>query len=306
MSVVYAVLHATLGILIPVPNIVVIIVAYKLIKAKRAKGYVFIINLAVADLLVGLMCVVETLDDLYDGDFDKNLTFCLLRICFTISPCVGSVLTLLLISLDRWLAVTRPLHYHKTVTNRTVSAALAALWGLSFSVGNLPLIAPQLQQTNYTGVCGLLYSTKNQYLYIICFVVFMPVFLTLICAQILLGRTAHLQRQRIRQVSVGPAPPRSADLRHFKALRTVLVVIVCFSVSWGPYYMAGLVQASCARCHLKALLRDELFLLGELNSLLNPLIYAFCSNDIKSRVCQAGWWKKISRARALQLRHNKN
>ncbi|XP_066566430.1 glucose-dependent insulinotropic receptor-like [Amia ocellicauda] len=262
MTTVYAVLHALLSLLIPIPNLVLIVIVCKLIKRTQAKGYIFIINLAAADLLVGLMCVVETLDDVYDGDFDRSLTSCLLRIGFTISPCVASVLTLLCISLDRWLAVSLPLRYCKMVTNRTILAVLVALWSLSFLVGNLPLIAPSLQQTNYTGFCGLLYSTGNHYLYVICFIVFMPVLLILLYVHIIMARIAFWQQRRIQQAGV-LASPFTVHRPHFKALRTILVVILGFCLSWGPYYITGLLQAACPQCNLKDLLKDPLFLLGE-------------------------------------------
>ncbi|KAK1162544.1 glucose-dependent insulinotropic receptor-like [Acipenser oxyrinchus oxyrinchus] len=281
---VYAALHGFLGVLIPLANIVVIVTVYKLMKKKQYKGYILIINLAAADVLVGLMCIVEAIDDVYDGDFDKDITFCLLRICLTITPCIGSILTLMLISLDRYLAVKLPLQYRRIVNTKTLFSVLIALWTFSFVVGHLPLIAPKLQQSNYAGFCGLLYSTKNEYLYVICGTVFIPVFLTLICLHVNLGRMACIQHRQIQRTRVGAVSP--LYLRRFKAARTVLIVTICFAWSWGPYYITGIIQATCSDYDLKDLLKDFLFFLGETNSLMNPLIYAFYSKDIRSYLCK--------------------
>ncbi|KAG9494214.1 hypothetical protein GDO78_001848, partial [Eleutherodactylus coqui] len=283
---IYAALHIALSILIPAANILVIVILSKLLKKKRYKSYIFILNLAAADLLVGLMCILEALDDFLDDEFDTSLFLCLLRLCFTVTPCIGSILTLLLISLDRYLAVMMPLYYIKIMNTKCVGISLAVLWVVSFFVGHMPLITPSLQHSNYTGVCGLFYAAKSDYLYVLCFVIFLPALVTIVCLHTAVGRVAYLhyrQIQRTRAVSGLPSnhPARSS---HFKAARTVLIVIICFALSWGPYYIIGIIQATCTSCKLVDMLKDILFVLGEANSLLNPIIYTFSCRDIRSNL----------------------
>ncbi|XP_078521592.1 glucose-dependent insulinotropic receptor-like [Lissotriton helveticus] len=280
----YAVLHSLLSILIATTNIMVIVVLSKQLKKSQGKNFIFIINLAAADLLVGLMCIVEALDDLYDGDFDSDLSFCLLRLCLTVTPCVSSMLTLLLISVDRYLAVVRPLYYWKIMNMKCVIVLLGGLWVMAFFVGHIPLIYPSLQRDNYNGSCGLFYAAKNDYLYILCFSIFLPSLVSLICLHVAVGKIAYIHHQRIQSTCVRSGPPFAYPPAnsHFKAIRTVLIIIVCFTISWGPYYVVGLVQATCPSCDMTELLRDPLFFLGETNSLLNPLIYSFYCRDIRS------------------------
>uniref|UniRef100_K7FDE4 G-protein coupled receptors family 1 profile domain-containing protein n=1 Tax=Pelodiscus sinensis TaxID=13735 RepID=K7FDE4_PELSI len=279
----YAVLHCLLGFFIPSANLLVIVVVYRLMKKKEGRSYMFILNLAAADLLVGLMCIAEALDDFLDGDFDKNLSYCLLRICMGMTPCIGSILTLLLISLDRYLAVRLPLYYPTLLNKKPMVFSLTLLWVVSILFGHMPLISPSLQQSNYTGYCGLLYAAKSDYLYVTCFGIFIPSLLVIICLHISVGRIAYSQHKRIWRTCL-PAEPLTAHLRHFKALRTVLIVIVGFTICWGPYYLAGFVQATCNSCNLADVMMDTLFLLGEINSLFNPLIYALYSKDIRSQL----------------------
>ncbi|XP_040285884.1 glucose-dependent insulinotropic receptor [Bufo bufo] len=283
-SSIYAALHILLSIFIPAANILVIVILSKLLKKKHCKSYIFILNLAAADLLVGLMCIMEALDDLFDGDFDGNLFFCLLRLCFTITPCIGSMLTLLLISLDRYLAVRMPLYYIKIMNSKCVGISLAVLWVVSFFVGHMPLITPSLQHSNYTGICGLFYAAKSDYLYVLCFVIFLPALVTIVCLHTAVGRIAYIHHRRIQRTrTIGGLPnTHPAHSSQFKAARTVLIVIICFALSWGPYYITGIIQATCTSCKLVDLLKDILFALGEANSLLNPIIYTFSCRDIRS------------------------
>ncbi|CAH2247151.1 glucose-dependent insulinotropic receptor-like [Pelobates cultripes] len=281
-SLIYAVLHIILSILIPTANIVVIVILSKILKKNHCKSYIFILNLAAADLLVGLMCILEALDDMFDGDFDKNLFFCLLRLCFTVTPCIGSILTLLLISLDRYLAVTLPLSYSKIMNMKSICALLTVLWTIAFIIGHMPLIFPSLQQINYSGICGLFYAAKSDYLYILCFLVFLPALVTIVCLHTAVGRIAYSHHKRIQRTRAVLPTNHPTQSSNFKAARTVLIVIICFTLSWGPYYITGIIQATCTSCKLVDLLKDILFVLGELNSLLNPIIYTFYCREIRS------------------------
>uniref|UniRef100_A0A8C3CB86 G-protein coupled receptors family 1 profile domain-containing protein n=1 Tax=Cairina moschata TaxID=8855 RepID=A0A8C3CB86_CAIMO len=271
--------------LIPPANLLVIVAVYQLMRRQPGTGYIYILNLATADLLVGVMCISEALDDILDGDFDRSKSFCLLRIAMSMTPCIGSILTLLLISLDRYLAVRLPLSYPTLPKKMPVVLSLIVLWMLSFLFGHLPLIFPSLQQSNYTGYCGLLYAAKSEYLYTICFGIFAPSLLVLVCLHVSVGSIAYLQHKRLQHACAQAGSLRSR-LRHFKALRTVLIVIIGFGLSWGPYLVGGTVQAACSSCNLSDTLKDALFLLGETNSLINPLIYALHSKDIRSHLAK--------------------
>ncbi|XP_066477622.1 glucose-dependent insulinotropic receptor [Tiliqua scincoides] len=282
VSIVYAVIHAILSILIPSANVLVIIVIYQLRKKKPCRNYIFILNLAAADLLVGVMCIGEAYDHATKDLFDTELTLCLLRICLSITPCIGSILTLLLVSLDRYLAVKLPLYYPTLMSKRPIVFALVILWTVSFLVGHLPLIAKPLQQPKFLNYCGILNATKSDYLYIICFGIFIPALLTLVCLHVSVGRIAYLHHKQIQHACLC-TDTTVAHLRHFKALRTVLVVIICFILFWGPYYVAALVRAICSSCNLSVGVKDFLFLLGEINSLINPFIYSLYSKDIKTQ-----------------------
>ncbi|KAM9274788.1 glucose-dependent insulinotropic receptor-like [Cariama cristata] len=285
VNILYAVLHSLLSCLIPPANLLVIVAVYQLMKKQPGTSYVYILNLAAADLLVGMTCITEAVDNILDGDFDRSKSFCLLRIAMSMTPCIGSILTLLLISLDRYLAVTLPLSYPTLLKKTPTVLSLVVLWMLSFLFGYLPLILPSLQRGNYTGYCGLLYAAKSEYLYVICFGIFAPSLLVLVCLHVSVGSIAYVQHTRLRHACAQAGPLRARP-RHFKALRTVLIVLVGFSLSWGPYLVGGTVQAACSSCNLAGPLKDALFLLGETNSLINPLIYALYCRDIRRHLAK--------------------
>ncbi|GAB0193826.1 glucose-dependent insulinotropic receptor-like [Grus japonensis] len=257
VSLLYVVLHSLLSCLIPPANLLVIVAVYQLMRKQPGTSYVYILNLATADLLVGMMCNAEMLDDILDRDFDRSKSFCLLHIAMSMTSCVGSILTLLLISLDRYLAVTLPLSY--------------------------PILLKKMPRGNYTGYRGLLYAAKSEHLYAICFSIFAPSLLVLVCLHVSVSSIAYVQHTWLRHTCAQTGPLCAHPCR-FKALRTVLIILISFSLSWGPYLVGGTVQAACSSCSLAGPLKDTLFLLGETNSLINPLIYALYSKDIRSHL----------------------
>ncbi|XP_051482564.1 glucose-dependent insulinotropic receptor-like [Apus apus] len=271
-----AVLHSLLSCLILPANLLVMVAVCQLMRKQPSTSYAYILNLATADLLVGVMCIPEALDDILDGGFSHSKSFCLLHVAMSMTPCIGSILTLLLISLDRYLAVMLPLSYPTLLRRTPLVLSLVVLWILSLLFGHLPLILPSLQQGNYTGYCGLLYVAKSEYLYTLCFGVFAPSLLVLVGLHVWVGSVACRQHARLQHTR----RPR------FKALRTVLLILVGFSLSWGPYLVGGIVQAACSSCSLASPLKDALFLLGETNSFINPLIYALYSKDIRSHLAK--------------------
>lgn len=278
----YVVLRSLLSCLIPPANLLVMVAVCQLLRKQPGPSYVYILNLATADLLVGVTCFTEALGDVLHS-FDQSKSLCLLRVAVSVTPCIGSILTLLLISLDRYLAVMLPLSYPTLLKKTPVVLSLVALWTLSFFFGHLPLILPSLQRGNYTGYCGLLYVAKSEYLYVICFGIFAPSLLALLCLHVWVGSIASLQHRRLWHGGARARPPR---LRRCRALRTVLIVLMGFCLSWGPYLVGGTVQAACSSCNLAGPLEDALFLLGETNSLINPLIYALHCRDIRSHLAK--------------------
>lgn len=128
-------LHSFLSCLIPLANLLVIVVIYQLMRKQPGTSQVYVLNLATAALLVGVMCITEVLDDILDRDFDCNKSFCLLRIAVSMVPCIGSILTLLLISLDGYLAVTLPLSYPTLLKKKPMVLSLV-LWIPSFLFGH--------------------------------------------------------------------------------------------------------------------------------------------------------------------------
>lgn len=83
----------------------------------------------------------------------------------------------------------------------------------------------------------------------------------------------------------------SNDLSKWKAVKVVLFTTLSFVVTWVPYFIACMMYFSCDEnttpdlCErLKYSIASPLSILGFVNSLLNPLIYAWWHNGFRNSV----------------------
>lgn len=100
----------------------------------------FVVTLAVTDLLLGLLVLpLSAALELRDGKWPLGGILCNIYISMDVFLCTASILTLLAISVDRYLAITAPLNYSRRVTPLRVILALIAIWALSLTVSFVPI-----------------------------------------------------------------------------------------------------------------------------------------------------------------------
>ncbi|XP_017848122.1 octopamine receptor Oamb isoform X2 [Drosophila busckii] len=125
----------------------------------------FIVNLAVADLLVGLAVLPfsatwEVFKVWIFGD-----VWCRIWLAVDVWMCTASILNLCAISLDRYVAVTRPVTYPSIMSTKKAKSLIAGIWVLSFVICFPPLVGwkdqkAAVQATSYTrGNYTLYYAT---------------------------------------------------------------------------------------------------------------------------------------------------
>jgi len=105
----------------------------------RGTTHYFIANLAVADLLLGVAVLpfsatLETIDRWVFGE-----TFCDVWAALDVLCCTASILSLCVISVDRYVGVTRPLRHSAIMTERRAGWVVVGVWLLSFAISVAPL-----------------------------------------------------------------------------------------------------------------------------------------------------------------------
>ena len=105
----------------------------------RSVTHYFIANLAAADLLLSSTVLPFSATSEVLGRWVFGRPFCSAWAALDVLCCTASILSLCVISVDRYLAVSYPLRYPAMATGRRGLVAVTALWGLSAAISVGPL-----------------------------------------------------------------------------------------------------------------------------------------------------------------------
>lgn len=288
----------------------------------------FIVSLAVTDLLLGLLVLPFSALLQLNDEWPLGPVFCNFYISMDVMLCTASILTLLTISVDRYLAVTMPLRYASLVLPWRVAVAMASVWTVSVAVSFLPIHlgwntangtvqnqGPWAQE----GKCH--FELNRPYVLTDSLLTFYLPLVAMCWTYLQILRIARAQAKRI--ISVRPAfvtsynsrnnPTTSTTLvssvttvalREHKATVTLAAVIGAFVVCWLPYFILFTLLGLKEHPDPSTLPEFQIVQwLGYANSALNPILYAALNRDFRSAYthllrCRcpiySGWRKRRS------------
>ena len=104
-------------------------------KLRRKLTSIIIVNLAAADFLVGLFVMpFGVLQLVVQDEWILGRFACRLWVSLDVICCTASIVTLCVISIDRFLGVHHPLRYSRIVTRRKLYLAAGLIWAFSIAV----------------------------------------------------------------------------------------------------------------------------------------------------------------------------
>lgn len=281
-----------------VGNVLVVLVVLKNPCMRSVTNY-FLVNLAISDILVCLFCVpINLLSNLFSG-WVFGSVMCKMVPFFQGLSVSASVNTLMAISIDRYIAICRPLQHH--VTRKAARCTIAVIWTVSAAIMS-PWIVYYNQidfstpvQTIY--VCGQTWPTETMEqryflgaIFLTCYTI--PLVFISVCYALIAYRV-------IRRQSPGVVSSLSLRLRRsrVRALEMLVVVVILFALSWLPtyaiqlrkYYGGEFVVTGPEFYLVAMVLTPVAQWLGSANSCFNPFIYCFFStrfrNGFRNLVC---------------------
>ncbi|XP_009930647.2 glucose-dependent insulinotropic receptor [Opisthocomus hoazin] len=295
---------AVLASLIITANALVAIALLCLIQKTGSKGLYFVLNLAVADAVVGFTVTGLAVDKL-SQPFHPPQIFCVLRMAFVTCSSAASILSLLLVAWDRHLAVRKPFHYFQLVTGLRVGVRLVGLWLVAAAIGFLPVLNPafQIPTQEKCSFFGVFHPAYTLTVFCAGFFPALLLFIYLYCDMLKIASVHVQQIREVEQAGLAGGCPPPCPATDMKAMRTVAALIGCFSMSWLPFFVASVVQTACPACFPHKVIEDYLWLLGLGNSLLNPLLYAYRQKDVRTQLARLA--AAVKRMVLLHLRNGR-
>ena len=241
----------------------------------RTGTYTILVSLAISDLLVG--CVSLPLWMYISLRRVRKGPLYTIFLSFDIFSALASIFHLTTVSLERWLAISRPFVYEKLSTVH-YSLILCGAWLTAFAVAairpaldraasNNPhrIYTPFLLLVGYVGP-GILISLVNYSIF--------KVVRTLI---------ANLPTCTIQDSEENTKIRKNINKQRRTAL-TLALVTAMFLVSWSSFFTISTISVFCRRCVPFETLTPFLAFskwLQYCNSAMNPMVYAFRDADMR-------------------------
>ena len=255
-------------------------------KQMRNTTNLLIINLAVADLLFIIICVPFTGAMYALPVWPFGNVFCKIYQYMIHVTAYASAYTLVLMSLDRYLAVVHPICSMTIRTERNTYIAIGLSWILIMSL-NVPLIL-DFKQVNYVfheeerSVClneKVRHDPRQAKIFYSCFFAFSYV--------IPLSAVCILYSSMLHRLLYGNTPggKQSKESLHSKKRVThmVVMVVLAFALCWLPINIILMIQYFGSYPESTAFVGLQIAsnCLAYLNSCLNPFLYAFLSENFR-------------------------
>ena len=283
-SIFVPVIHTIFVVLGCLGNFLVVIVVVKNRGYRRNTTNLFILNLAIADILFLLFCVpfhavIYAVISWPLGEF-----MCKFIHFVQYFSMVASVLLLVAMSTDRYLAVAHPLLTRHLRTPKTALTITIVIWVIASGVA-LPW--PIFYTVRYyydhlwgdVYVCaddwGSVYYRSLYFLLLFLFAYAFPLVIIVICSVLM-----------VRELWLVPTPQSNNRLRpKQKVTRLVVVVVAVFLICWFPFHLTTLWisygRGTWKRTMEFYYLRLFAHCLSYANSCMNPIIYAFLSENFR-------------------------
>ncbi|XP_038579530.1 trace amine-associated receptor 13c-like [Micropterus salmoides] len=232
-----------------------------------------LLSLAVSDFLVGLLVmpfqILSTEPCWLLGDL-----VCVLYHFIPVITLSASVVNMVLISVDRYVAICDPLHYPTKITAKRVQICVFLCWGYSVFY-SFVLLHDNLEQPgmynscygecviNVIGVVDLIFSFIIPISAII--ILYVRVFAVAVSQ-------ARAMRSHITAVTLKRSATVTVNKSELKAARTLGVVVAVFLMCYCPFYCVSL---SGYELIIGSSTEVLMIFVVLFNSCLNPLIYAF-------------------------------
>ncbi|XP_067372094.1 trace amine-associated receptor 8a-like [Channa argus] len=233
-----------------------------------------LLSLAVSDFFVGLFWLFQIM--LIDGCWFLGDLMCTLYQYFDYIISSTSVGTMVLISVDRYVAICDPLHYATKVTPKAVKLCVCLCWTCSVIFQSLILMDNLQQPGIYNSCFGECIIVINYFsgLADVIFSFIIPItVIVVLYMRVFVVAVSQARAMRSHIAGVSQCSTKvTAKKSELKAARTLGVVVAVFLTCFCPFYCVSLTSKDNL---MNTSAAAFVICLYSFNACLNPVIYAF-------------------------------
>ena len=246
----------------------------------------FVACLAVADLFVGIFSVPIRLYLHLNPTILASIHICRFWIWTDICCEVASIVTLMVISIDRYYKISHPFRYRSQMLTSKCVFIISNIWLISALHATLGMFS-------YDDSVGLIslpgkgcINDNKVYITVTAVLFFIFPLLIIVFMYTLVFYVAHSQQKRNRKGKLGRTlssrskKPNKEFYQELKTVRMLVLVVGAFVVCWAPFFILFLIgtykpEYLPKNVHTNQILATTFsVILPSFNSLCNPIIYA--------------------------------
>ncbi|XP_046543665.1 neuropeptide FF receptor 2-like [Haliotis rubra] len=264
-----------------VGNAMVILVVVRH-RGMRTRTNLFLVNLAVADFLVGCLAMPAAITTIIAQTWKFGEEFCVIHGFINPFCLVASIHTLMYISIHKCYSITRP--FSSSFSLRCVLLMMACTWIWAGFSGTITVVG--LNSVTYkkgTSQCGPKYPhDEPTYAHHAIFLItnfVVPLLILVYCYlkmfKVIRAHTKRLQENTTLEQDVILAQQK-------KVAVTLFIVLACYITCWIPYNIYTIYVTSLKdKNNFSIYINPLAYMFGYLNSACNPIIYAFRSPSFR-------------------------
>ncbi|XP_026868361.2 cannabinoid receptor 2 [Electrophorus electricus] len=259
-------------------NILVLVVIGSSARLRQRPSYLFIGSLALADVLASCFFPISFLAFHISNSCDSPKTY-LLKLAGVTMAFTGSVGSLLLTAMDRYICIHQAPNYKLLLTHRRATLAIVALWAVAITISFLPLMGWRCKRNT----CSRLFPFIDQ-IYLCSWTgLLLAVLVFILMAYALIMWRAHqheanMRTPQARNMTLGRQVRMRLDIHLAQTLGLILLILV---VCWLPVLSFMVVDV------FQQLTREQqrafafCCTLCLVNSAINPLLYALRCRELR-------------------------
>ncbi|ELU01804.1 hypothetical protein CAPTEDRAFT_120704 [Capitella teleta] len=280
---------ALIVVLVGIPGNLITILAYFKYDQLHSPTNLLICSQSIGDLftcLTGPIFVVLNYTEIGQALASSNKYLCLAGLGMVLTSLQSSIINIMALGTERFIAVYFSLNYYNWVTDRNVKIAVVAIWTVVISINCLPVFGWNVWQP---GTPCMSVNVYPQIFFQVLFII-PSMGCLLVCA---LGNSAiaFMAIRRQRAIAAAVMAPNSnqsteeANIKsgnEFKVTKMLLLVVGCFYASWLPWITLNSIFFSLPSSWKKNGVPKGVLVAYEYsktvlaaNTLFNPFIYGW-------------------------------
>ena len=236
----------------------------------------FVANLAVADLLVGLSLIFWGVKSLVSELLNHRVVFvCVLYTALSLIAITASLLCLWAVSLERYIKVVYPLRHEDFLTPKVLMVIRISCWITAVIFGGTVLVK---HYSENEPTCD-----SSIHLSVLC-ILFALALLVMTFFYYRIFRIAFKQKRRIstEMSNCARLQQQSSESNDGKLLKMMVLLVGFLYLFWLPFLVIRTLLTFGVHFQCSELLQGFVIFLRYLNGAVNPIVYYTCNEEFRT------------------------